>query len=151
MADAANTAAAIVPCGKCEALNRLDLRRLDDRAKCARCGELLRVDLPTHLTDATFDRIVRGTSVPVLVDFHADWCGPCRIVAPVVEEFARARAGQVLVGKLDTDANPRTASRLGIRGIPTLIAFRDGAESRRHVGTADARLLASLVDGAGSG
>jgi len=145
MPDVENTAPAIVSCDSCGALNRLDLRRVDARAKCARCGELLRPDAPIRLTDATFDRVLGGTAVPVLVDFYADWCGPCRIVAPVVAELARRRAGQVLVGKLDTDANPRTAARLGIRGIPTLIAFRSGAEIRRHVGTADARVLDSLL------
>ena len=146
MPDAANTVPAILPCTACGSLNRLDLQRVGERAKCARCGELLQPDQPTPLTDATFDRVINGTGVPVLVDFHADWCGPCRIVAPVVAAFAQSREGQVLVGKLDTDANPRTAARFGIRGIPTLIAFRDGVESRRHVGVADARRLASLVD-----
>jgi len=149
MPDAANTSPAILSCNACGTLNRLDLQRVGERAKCARCGELLHPDVPMQLTDTNFDRVIGGTSVPVLVDFHADWCGPCRIVAPVVAEFARVRVGQVLVGKLDTDANPRIPARFGIRGIPTLIAFRDGAELRRHVGTADARLVASLVEAPG--
>jgi thioredoxin 1 len=79
------------------------------------------------------------------VDFYADWCGPCRMMAPALDEFARERTGEALVLKLDTDANPASAARFGIRGIPTLIAFRDGKESRRHVGMADRRVLDALV------
>ncbi len=151
MPDGADTSPAILACDACGALNRVDLARARERARCARCAEELRVEAPTTLTDATLERVVRGASVPVLDDFHADWCGPCRIVAPVVEQFARSRAGSVVVGKVDTDANPRTAARFGIRGIPTLIAFRDGVEAQRHPGTADARMLAALVDGARAG
>lgn len=141
-----HTAPAIVSCPSCAKLNRVDLGRLAAGPRCAACGRAIHLDRPLAVTDATFDRVIGGTATPVLVDFHADWCGPCRIVAPVVAAFAQSRAGQVLVGKLDTDANPRTAGRFGIRGIPTLIAFRDGVESRRHVGVADAQRLASLVD-----
>jgi len=93
-----------------------------------------------------FDQILAGSDAPVLVDFHADWCGPCRIVGPVVEELARARAGAVLVLKVDTDRNPELSERLGIRGIPTLIAFRNGRETGRHVGVATRPQLESLVN-----
>src|SRR5687767_9808571 len=145
MPDAANTSPAILSCNACGTLNRLDLQRVGERAKCARCGELLHPDVPMQLTDTNFDRVIGGTSVPVLVDFHADWCGPCRIVAPVVAEFARARAGSVLVLKVDTDRNPELSERLGIRGIPTLIVFRNGRETGRHVGLATRPQLEALV------
>jgi thioredoxin 1 len=78
--------------------------------------------------DKDFDRTISGSSVPVLVDFYADWCGPCKIMAPTLDDFAGRKAGEALVLKLDTDANPATAARYGIRGIPTLISFRDGQE-----------------------
>jgi len=121
--------------------------RLADKPVCAACHRPLRLDRPIKVTEADFMKVVQGTTVPVLVDFYADWCGPCRMMAPTLDTFAAARSGQVLVLKLDTDANPAIAQQLGIRGIPTLIAFRDGTEARRHTGLADERVLSGLVDG----
>jgi thioredoxin len=97
------------------------------------------------VTDADFDRTIQGTSVPILVDFYADWCGPCRIMAPTLDDLAQKRTGESLVLKLDTDANQATAGRFGIRGIPTVIAFRDGKETGRHVGVADMKVLENLL------
>jgi thioredoxin len=97
------------------------------------------------VTDADFDRTIQGTSVPILVDFYADWCGPCRIMAPTLDELAQRRTGESLVLKLDTDANQATAGRFGIRGIPTVIAFRNGREAGRHVGVADMKALDNLL------
>jgi thioredoxin len=91
------------------------------------------------------DETVRSAGVPVLVDCYADWCGPCRAMAPVLDELAGRHAGRVLVLKLDTDGYPDVAGRLGIRGIPTLIAFSGGNEIRRHVGMADLPTLETLV------
>jgi thioredoxin 1 len=81
----------------------------------------------------------------VVIDFYADWCGPCKAMAPTLDEFAAKLAGEVLVVKLDTEANPATAARFGIRGIPTLIAFEAGKEKRRHVGMADMKVLEGLA------
>lgn len=132
-------------CESCGAMNRVDLARVAQGPKCARCGQPLALDRPRPVTDADFPTVLAGASVPVLVDFHADWCGPCHMMAPALEQFAGRRAGDVLVLKLDTDANPATARRFGIRGLPTLIAFRGGQELRRHVGVADLRVLEGLV------
>lgn len=134
-----------VRCPLCRTLNRVDLNRLAQGPKCADCGRPLLLDRPVRVTGEDFDQTVLGASVPVLVDFYADWCGPCKVMAPILDEFAAARQGEVLVAKLDTDQNPELAQRFGIRGIPTLIAFRNGAESARHVGVADAATLASLA------
>jgi thioredoxin 2 len=129
-----DTRKAVVACPFCSTLNRVDLARLADRPKCAKCGKPILLDRPLSISDATFERVTTDTSVPVLVDFYADWCGPCKIMAPVLDDLARRRAGEVLVTKLDTDKNPATGLRFGIRGIPTLILFRQGKEVGRRVG-----------------
>ena len=145
MRDAGDTRPAIVGCPNCRKLNRVDLARVADGPRCAACGRPLHLDRPIPVTDATFDRVIIGTAAPVLVDFHADWCGPCRMMEPVLDNFAGAHAGRLLLLKLDTDANPGVAGRFGIRGIPTLIAFRNGRETGRHTGTADLSLLSRLA------
>lgn len=136
---------ATVGCTFCGTLNKVDLDRAGDGPKCGDCGRPIRLDRPLKVTDSDFDRVVRGAGVPIVVDFYADWCGPCKVMAPALDEFAGDHAGEVLVLKLDTDANQATAQRFGIKGIPTLIAFANGAETGRHVGMADGAVLASLA------
>jgi len=88
---------------------------------------------PTVVTDSTFEQEVLKSGTPVLVDFWATWCGPCRMVAPVLEEIASEK-DNVRIAKLDVDANPITAGRFGVRAIPTMILFKDGKEAQRLVG-----------------
>ena len=135
----------VVQCQFCLTPNRVDLTRLPAGPKCAKCGKPIRLDRPQKVTDQDFERTISGSSVPVLVDFYADWCGPCKVMAPTLDELAQKRAGEALVLKLDTEANPGTAARFGIRGIPTLIAFQGGKERGRHVGVADLKTLEGLV------
>jgi thioredoxin 2 len=135
----------VVQCPFCSAANRVDLTRLAEGPKCAKCGKPLHLDRPLKVSDRDFERTITGSSVPVLVDFYADWCGPCRMMAPTLDDFAQRRAGQALVLKLDTEANPLTAARFGIKGIPTVIAFQNGEERRRHVGLADMKVLEDLA------
>ncbi len=87
-----------------------------------------------HVTDGDFEKVVLQSQVPVLVDFWAVWCGPCRMIAPYVEELAKEYGEKAMICKMDTDANPQTPMRYGIMGIPTLIIFKDGKEVDRQVG-----------------
>lgn len=136
---------ATVACPFCSTLNRVDLARLDARPKCGSCARPILLDRPLAVTDATFDRVVQDTTVPVVVDFHADWCGPCKIMAPVLDQLAHDRSGEVLVVKLDTDRNPAITMRLGIRGIPTLIVFSGGREIGREVGVVPRARVEALI------
>jgi len=125
---------ATVACPFCGTLNRVDLTRLVQHPKCGKCGKPILLDRPIAVSDSVFDTVTAETTVPVVVDFYADWCGPCKIMAPLLDDVAQRRAGQILFAKLDTDRHPLTGPRFGIRGIPTLIAFRNGKEVARRVG-----------------
>jgi len=136
---------ATVACPFCGTLNRVDLTRIGDRPKCGSCGRPILLDRPVAVTDATLDAVLKGTEVPVVLDGYADWCGPCKIMAPVLDDFARHRQGEVLVLKLDTDRNPLTTHRFGIRAIPTLLVFRQGKEVARQTGAIPRQRLEALA------
>jgi thioredoxin 1 len=101
---------------------------------------------PVHVTDAEFKEKVLDSKMPVLVDFWAAWCGPCRMIAPFVEELAREYAGKAVVAKLDTDANPQTPMSYGIMGIPTLLFFKNGQVVDRIVGAVPKAVIAKKLD-----
>ena len=107
----------------------------------AAAGPALEVAGPIHVSDETFEHLVLNSPLPVMVDFWAPWCGPCRMIAPIVEDLAVKYAGRAVIAKVNTDENPEVPAQLGIMGIPTLILYQDGEEVDRVVGFAPAHTL----------
>jgi len=142
---------ATVRCAFCGKLNRVDLSRAAERPKCGQCAKPILLDRPLAVTDAEFGRVIADAEVPVLVDFYADWCGPCKTMAPMLDQLARDRMGEVLVAKLDTDRNPNTSMQFGIRSIPTLIVFQGGREVGREMGAVPRQRLDALLGSARAG
>jgi thioredoxin 2 len=123
-----------IPCPSCGTMNRARVERLGGRPVCAKCKKRLDLDKPVPVSSSQFQKVVMESGLPVLVDFWAPWCGPCRSMAPVLEALAQRNAGGLVVAKLDTDQNPELSARFGIRGVPTLILFQDGREVSRQTG-----------------
>ena len=143
------TAVVTVRCQFCQSWNRVDASRVADRPKCGKCATPILLDRPLKLDDETFDRTVAESTLPVLVDFYADWCGPCKMMAPYVDELAGKYPGRLLVAKLDTDASQRTAGRYNIRNIPTSVVFSGGGEAARQAGAMPLAGLVQLVQRSG--
>lgn len=141
----------IIKCANCGAKNRIPEKRLNQGPICGKCRAPLKVAhapaVPVDVTDQTFSREVLSFSGPVLMDCWAPWCGPCKMVAPVLEQLASEYAGRLKIAKLNVDENPATASKYGIQSIPTMLLFKNGNhvnslvgalpkhEIERHLGT----------------
>jgi thioredoxin 2 len=138
-----------IRCQFCETWNRVDAARAADRPKCGKCGKPMLLDRPIKLDDDTFARTTAESDVPVLVDFYADWCGPCKVMAPSVDELARDFIGRAIVAKVDTDRAQRTSMQFNIRGIPTSIVFKSGKEVARQTGAVPKKMLQDLLVQAG--
>jgi len=140
-----NTDALHIACAHCGATNRVPATRLEDDPTCGRCGQGLLAGAPVELTDANFEAVVSKTDLPVVVDFWAPWCGPCRMMAPAFEQAASQLKGRALLVKVNSDDNPLTASRFGIRSIPTLVKLDHGRELSRRSGALPAGQIVAFA------
>lgn len=142
----------ILVCKKCSAKNRVPVSRINETPKCGKCGTVLQNEIlsrPVNVTDATFDREVLSSALPVLVDCWAPWCGPCRSIGPVFDELAVKYKGRLKIAKLNLDENPGIGSRYSISSVPTLFLVKDGriidtllgALPREHLESQIARIL----------
>jgi thioredoxin 2 len=135
----------LIACAACGATNRVPADRLSEQPDCGRCHAPLVAGQPVTLTDADFDAAVQASAVPVVVDFWAPWCGPCRMMAPAFEQAARTLGSNALLVKVNSDDNPRLAARFGIRSIPTLVRLEAGRETARRAGALPVAAIVSLA------
>jgi thioredoxin 2 len=135
----------LVTCARCGTTNRVPQARLADEPKCGKCGAALLEDKPVELDAERFDGFLSRNSLPVVVDFWADWCGPCHAMAPAFARVAAEQKTRARFAKVDTERAQPVAARFGIRSIPTLIMFRDGREAARISGAMDARSLSGWL------
>jgi thioredoxin 2 len=133
-------------CASCSAVNRVPDDRLGEDPVCGRCGAALLAGEPRELDETAFERVLERHGMPLIVDFWAPWCGPCRMMAPQFEAAARQMAGRVSFAKVNTDLEPDVATRLGIRGIPTLALFAGGREIARTSGAMPAADLVRWIE-----
>lgn len=133
-------------CASCGTRNRIPRARVHDAPVCGRCKQPVFPARPVTVADRDFAEQVERSPIPVVVDFWAPWCGPCRTIAPALERIAQERAGRVKVVKVNVDENPAAAARHGARSIPLLVAFREGREVGRIVGAQPKREIDRLLD-----
>ncbi len=132
-----NTDNFIIKCTNCGTKNRISKNRQNDQPVCGKCHKILSIggyDSPVIVTDQTFQEEVISYSCPVLLDCWAPWCGPCRMIAPILEQLAKEYTGRIKIAKLNVDENPATASKFAIQSIPTMLLFKNGERVNTLVG-----------------
>ena len=139
-----------IACAHCGATNRVPAARLAEEPTCGRCGQALLPGEPVELTDANFDAVVGKTDLPVVVDFWAPWCGPCRMIGPTIEELAAENAGTFKVGKVNVDDNSRLAMTYNVASIPTIMIFSGGKLVQQFMGVQPKARLQQALDEAKS-
>ena len=137
-----------VVCPACAAVNRIPGERLGDKPRCGKCSKPLFTGHPLELDSASFERHLQRSELPLVVDFWADWCGPCKMMAPAFAQAAGELEPRVRLAKVDTEAQQAIAARYTIRSIPTLILFRDGREVARQAGAMSKNDIVHWVRGA---
>jgi thioredoxin 2 len=136
-------------CQFCSTSNNVDLAEAANAPKCSECQRPFRLDRPIKVLEEDFDTTVLGAEVPVLVDFYADWCGPCVMMAPILDEIASEMMGEVLVAKVNTDTAPTVSQRYGVQSIPFFARFEQGEVVNKAVGAVSREALRELA-GAGA-
>lgn len=135
-----------IVCPHCSATNRIPLARRQEAPKCGKCHTSLFDGKPLEVGPVSFVKHLQRNDIPLLVDFWAPWCGPCRIVGPILEELAGEYGEDVVIAKVNTDQNPIYAQRLGVQGIPTMVLFKGGTEIDRVVGALPKANLKQWID-----
>jgi thioredoxin 2 len=136
-----------ITCLDCQTVNRVPENRLSDRPKCSVCGTALVPDKPVEVDLATLAKASRNDDLPLVVDFWAPWCGPCRMMGPEFGKAAQSLKGRARLVKLNTEAEPAAGGRYGIRGIPTMVRFASGREVGRTSGAMPAQSIVDWVTG----
>lgn len=135
-----------IVCPHCDAINAVPTDRSARQANCGKCHKPLFTGSPVDLEGGRFDRHVRRSDIPVVVDFWAPWCGPCRAMAPAFEQAARELEPKLRFAKVDIDKAPDLAARYGVQGVPTLVVFRNGEEADRQVGALPGSQLRAWIE-----